>query len=252
MNYKQTYNRLIISRKLFPLEGFGHIHHVIPRYMRGNNLPINLVKLSIREHILAHYLLWKIYNNYEDYIAFNALSGKTEDIEKMRIELAVRNSSLARKGKKIPNSHMKNKDMIGKILKTKREKYGDNLLSDKHLKGIIKALPNTIHKKEAKAKSTQYRRNLAKNMTQNERNEYYGRKGKNNNHYGKARGYYIVYNSNREKLEFKNQEEIVNKLGVSQSTLVRHRNKGIIDSKSRVKENNRWNGWEFNYYTIKH
>ena len=52
-------------------------HHIIPCFMfkdethrtrkealpLANNIEGNLIKLSVRNHILAHYYLWKIFNN---------------------------------------------------------------------------------------------------------------------------------------------------------------------------------------------
>ena len=43
-----------------------HRHHVIPRHMGGSDDDSNFTYLTIREHILAHYLLWKIYKNPND------------------------------------------------------------------------------------------------------------------------------------------------------------------------------------------
>ena len=43
-----------------------HEHHIIPKHMGGSDEDFNLTYLNIREHILAHYLLWKIYKNPND------------------------------------------------------------------------------------------------------------------------------------------------------------------------------------------
>jgi len=43
-----------------------HEHHIRPKHMGGNNDNDNLTYLNIREHIIAHYLLWKIYKNPND------------------------------------------------------------------------------------------------------------------------------------------------------------------------------------------
>jgi hypothetical protein len=50
-------------------------HHILPASLGGEgdsrnpNHP-NIVMLSFREHYIAHYLLWKIHNNYEMMLAF--------------------------------------------------------------------------------------------------------------------------------------------------------------------------------------
>jgi hypothetical protein len=43
-----------------------HEHHITPKHMGGDNSEENLTYLSVREHIIAHYLLWKIYKNPND------------------------------------------------------------------------------------------------------------------------------------------------------------------------------------------
>ncbi len=43
-----------------------HEHHITPKHMGGDNSEENLTYLSVREHIIAHYLLWKIYKNSND------------------------------------------------------------------------------------------------------------------------------------------------------------------------------------------
>jgi len=68
-----------------------HIHHIIPRYMGGTNVPSNLIKLPLWAHAETHKRLFEVYGNIEDNIAYRMLSGKTEEGEKLRIELAKRN-----------------------------------------------------------------------------------------------------------------------------------------------------------------
>jgi hypothetical protein len=68
-----------------------HIHHIIPRYMGGTNAPSNLIKLPLWAHAETHKRLFEVYGNIEDNIAYRMLSGKTEEGEKLRIELAKRN-----------------------------------------------------------------------------------------------------------------------------------------------------------------
>ena len=72
MNYIWHYNSLIITRKFRErIEGnYYERHHIIPRSMKGDNSPENLVYLTAREHFLAHWLLWKIFNNRSMLYAF--------------------------------------------------------------------------------------------------------------------------------------------------------------------------------------
>ena len=43
-----------------------HEHHIKPRHVGGTDDKENLTYLTIREHIIAHYLLWKIHKNPND------------------------------------------------------------------------------------------------------------------------------------------------------------------------------------------
>lgn len=61
MNYPNIYFYLISRAKDRVLTGYGENHHIIPRCMGGDDSPINLVKLTAREHFIAHLLLVKIY-----------------------------------------------------------------------------------------------------------------------------------------------------------------------------------------------
>lgn len=43
-----------------------HRHHIIPVHSGGSDDESNFTYLTIREHIIAHYLLWKIHKNPND------------------------------------------------------------------------------------------------------------------------------------------------------------------------------------------
>lgn len=60
MNYKKHYDNLIKKRKSNPAENeYTEMHHIIPKCMGGDNSPDNLVKLTSKEHYIAHALLYK-------------------------------------------------------------------------------------------------------------------------------------------------------------------------------------------------
>jgi hypothetical protein len=66
MNYLKIYNQIIDRAKGREIEGYTEKHHIIPKCMNGTNNPDNLVKLTAREHFLAHWLLHEIYPNNTD------------------------------------------------------------------------------------------------------------------------------------------------------------------------------------------
>lgn len=63
MDYQRIYNQLTESRKHRGVKReMGYeIHHIIPRCFSGTDDNANLVKLTIREHYIAHWLLCKMH-----------------------------------------------------------------------------------------------------------------------------------------------------------------------------------------------
>ena len=43
--------------------GYTEIHHIMPRCFKGLDDPDNLIRLTLEEHYLAHWILWKTYPN---------------------------------------------------------------------------------------------------------------------------------------------------------------------------------------------
>jgi hypothetical protein len=72
-----------------------HIHHILPKYLGGTDDPSNLVELTVEEHAEAHRLLYKQHSNWQDYCAWQALSGRIGQEEALRMA-----QGMANKGKK--------------------------------------------------------------------------------------------------------------------------------------------------------
>lgn len=53
-----------------------HRHHIIPKHFGGTDSEDNYTYLSVREHIIAHFLLWKIYKNPNDLRSMKMLGAK--------------------------------------------------------------------------------------------------------------------------------------------------------------------------------
>jgi hypothetical protein len=78
--YKETHDKLIryrLDNPLFKIKKDGklHVHHIIQRYQGGDDNESNLIILTIREHRIIHWLLWKINGNFNDLFAYNRLGG---------------------------------------------------------------------------------------------------------------------------------------------------------------------------------
>jgi hypothetical protein len=70
-----------------------HLHHIVPKHAGGNDDSSNLIELSIEEHANAHRLLYEKYGRWEDFIAWQGLSGsicKEEIIRQVQVEAGKR------------------------------------------------------------------------------------------------------------------------------------------------------------------
>lgn len=63
MDYQKIYDNLINKRKTVLLDEnvYGENHHIVPKCMGGSNDKENLVRLTAKEHYVAHHLLYKIH-----------------------------------------------------------------------------------------------------------------------------------------------------------------------------------------------
>ena len=95
----------------------NHKHHIIPKHMGGTNNPSNLIELTVEEHAEAHRLLWEQYGNWQDNVAWKALSGHIgkeeiiheihKNMNKGRIVSAETREKMAaaKRGRKISKEH---------------------------------------------------------------------------------------------------------------------------------------------------
>lgn len=76
MNYSRIYDELIargVARGR--PQGYSEQHHILPRSLGGGNEPFNLVRLTAREHFIAHYLLAKTHGGSQ-WHSFVLMSGR--------------------------------------------------------------------------------------------------------------------------------------------------------------------------------
>lgn len=64
---------------------FTHMHHIIPKHAGGSDDPANLVELTVEEHAEAHRILYEKHGRWEDYCAWQALSGRIDNEEIIRL-----------------------------------------------------------------------------------------------------------------------------------------------------------------------
>lgn len=54
-------------------------HHILPRFDGGTNEASNIVLVSVKEHVIAHWIRWKVLAKPQDYAAFLFRIGDTEE-----------------------------------------------------------------------------------------------------------------------------------------------------------------------------
>ena len=82
MNYRKVYNNLIANAKAQHIDGYYETHHIVPKAEGGSDDNTNLVKLTARQHYIAHLLLAKIYNDYKMHCALVCMTMKTDDMDR--------------------------------------------------------------------------------------------------------------------------------------------------------------------------
>jgi hypothetical protein len=82
LHYYNRYQKFILS-----IDELGHrelpyteSHHIVPKCMGGPNDKHNIIRLSLREHFIAHWLLYKAYpGNYKLSYAFWAMNNRNKE-----------------------------------------------------------------------------------------------------------------------------------------------------------------------------
>lgn len=125
MNYSLTYSKLIERAKSRSLSKPYETHHIKPKSLGGSNSKDNLVRLTPREHYIAHWLLvkitksskmvyafWKMNNGSSGYKNSNAYSKARENfIEAMKKPMPLEQRikiGLALKGQSKSKEHCEN------------------------------------------------------------------------------------------------------------------------------------------------
>lgn len=68
MNYKKIYYDMIESRRNIIIKNniYTEQHHILPKCLGGSNLSDNMIRLSYKDHYMAHLLLYKMANNLNE------------------------------------------------------------------------------------------------------------------------------------------------------------------------------------------
>ena len=162
MNYQQIYQKLIKrgkAKRTFIIK-YGRLerHHIIPKHAGGTNDACNITTLHHKEHILAHHLLWKIYERVQDKLAYRMMAGHIHDIWEDPAYAAEMRNKVCQNLQKA--DRQKQKEATSKVgVMAKKNKTGifNPVFKDKiHRAGKEWA---ATHKKECKERSSKSHRN---------------------------------------------------------------------------------------------
>jgi len=108
--YKEIYDKLVASRTHLITEWKNNAklfrHRIKPAHQGGKYTNDNCTYLTLREHIIAHYLLWKVNGHFGDYRAYKFMSGVKIPFTK-HSEYVKQKISKAHKGVPLSNEHRK-------------------------------------------------------------------------------------------------------------------------------------------------
>ena len=165
MNYFKIYENLILDAKFKPKhDDYKETHHIVPKCMGGDDSKENLIKLTARQHYLAHWLLYKMYRTPSLVHAWHTMSriGKGQDKRKL-------NSHLFEYCKRERN----------KVLSSKYTGTGNNFYGKTHSKETKQKLSKIHSKKCYKTKEQidEWVESVAKKPKSKYHKDKIGRKG---------------------------------------------------------------------------
>lgn len=146
--YKKRYDKFINSIKQLGERTFNEyteIHHIIPRCLKGTNNKSNLIELTLREHFLAHWLLWKSYPEYLPLSsAFLQMNNKNSKVEQKKFQGRINSrtyqklkTAVYNKLSELNTDKVRLKDQTGNNIVLSKEEYANQNDLVFHTKGKI-------------------------------------------------------------------------------------------------------------------
>lgn len=143
-----------------------HKHHIIPEHAGGTDDPSNLIEVTVEEHAFIHKELWEKQGRWQDYVAWQGLSGQIGREEIIRlIQINAnkgkkasaetrRKQSESHKGKtqSIDTIEKRRKKLIGQVRNFQDKETWKQNLSDS-LTGRKPSFEGRLHTEESKEKN---------------------------------------------------------------------------------------------------
>lgn len=86
LNPYDTYIQEIRKKRenLSDSESYMEKHHIIPKFEKGSDSEENLIRLTVKEHIIAHWIRWQVFNKDQDRMAYLFRIGDTAEALKLK------------------------------------------------------------------------------------------------------------------------------------------------------------------------
>lgn len=194
-----------------------YTHHILPKSSGGNNDKNNLIKLTYKQHVFAHFLLFKWKPTNSNWISYRLMNGLNENKKQAVEELKI---------KRIKES-LNNKSWSPEVIEERRKTMIKNIknLSDEdfYLK-FIEPMVGPNH-------------------------PMYGvkRPGDLAGNFGTSKGEYILITPLNEEIKFKNLKTLM-KWGINELTIRNWINKGKITKNPKCNKPFKWEGYEIKFY----
>jgi hypothetical protein len=262
IDWKQVYKKLLLERAYLekPNGQYTELHHILPRYQGGTDLPENLARLSIKDHTLAHYILWRWQGNLQDRVAYLMKGGQTEKGNMERLRLAREASIEVNRERFLTNNPSKDPSITRKAKQTKVLRYDGGYHSEEGLQQIRllcnsggQHTPEAIEKRAQSVKQTKasmsdqeyFDKYVAHSI--GEGNSNYGKKrpGELAGNFGTSKGTYTLIAPDGTRIEFKGITKLIQH-GVGETVIRNWRNRGAILPQPNNKRSP-WIGYQIEY-----
>lgn len=175
--YYTIYNRIVERAKGRTLIGYIEKHHILPKSLGGSNDSVNLVRLTAREHFIAHLCLVRCTTGaahkkmcYAAWQIANRISGKANSriYEALRVTASEGMSERRRNGTCQPKTYTRSAEVrkrISDTLKAKRvvppsRKGTTVVFTEQHRENLSKGLTGLTRSEASRKKQSQTRMGL--------------------------------------------------------------------------------------------
>jgi len=99
------------KKKKYHVNEYLERHHIIPRHAGGTNDKENLIKLSLKDHMLAHKIRYEVYKNQYDLSAYSYMTGQSAEAKSA---ICAANGAKSR-GRKLTEEHKRKLSKPGEL-----------------------------------------------------------------------------------------------------------------------------------------